>query len=70
MLALGGIGLLRFPDLYSRIHPAGITDTTGGRCAVALIRLLQQEAPAFFSDFEIYDAEDRREAAKVRFHKV
>jgi len=40
------------------------------RCAVALIRLLQTEAPAFFSDFEIYDAEDRREAAKVRFHKV
>ncbi len=40
------------------------------RCAVALIRLLQKEAPAFFSDFEIYDAEDRREAAKVRFHKV
>ena len=40
------------------------------RCAVALIRLLQKEAPAFFSDFEIYDAEDRREAARVRFHKV
>jgi thymidylate synthase (FAD) len=37
---------------------------------VALIRLLQTEAPAFFSDFEIYDAEDRREAARVRFHKV
>lgn len=40
------------------------------RCAVALIRLLGEEAPAFFSDFEIYDAEDRREAASVRYHKV
>ena len=40
------------------------------RCAVALIRLLGEVAPAFFSDFEIYDAEDRREAARVRFHKV
>ena len=40
------------------------------RCAVAMLRLLQEEAPAFFSDFEIYVAEDRREAAKVRFHKV
>jgi thymidylate synthase (FAD) len=40
------------------------------RCAVALIRLLGEAAPAFFSDFEIYDAEDRREAARVRFHKV
>jgi thymidylate synthase (FAD) len=40
------------------------------RCAVALIRLLHEAAPAFFSDFEIYDAEDRREAARVRFHKV
>ena len=28
-LLIGGIGLLRFPDLYSRIHPAGITDTAG-----------------------------------------
>src|SRR5829696_1635483 len=33
------------------------------RLAVAVIRLLQREAPAFFSDFEIYTAEDRREAA-------
>jgi multicomponent Na+:H+ antiporter subunit G len=25
----GGIGLLRLPDFYSRIHAAGITDTMG-----------------------------------------
>lgn len=28
-LIIGGIGILRFPDFYSRIHPAGITDTMG-----------------------------------------
>lgn len=28
-LLIGGIGLLRMPDLYTRIHPAGITDTAG-----------------------------------------
>jgi thymidylate synthase (FAD) len=40
------------------------------RMAVAVLRLLQHEAPGFFSDFEIYVAEDRREAAKVGYHKV
>jgi thymidylate synthase (FAD) len=40
------------------------------RLAVALIRLLQAEAPAFFNDFEIYAAADRREAARVGYHKV
>ena len=40
------------------------------RAAIALLRLLQAEAPAFFSDFEIYEAADRREAARISFHKV
>jgi thymidylate synthase (FAD) len=40
------------------------------RVAVAALRLLQSEAPGFFSDFEIYDAEDRREAARISYHKV
>ena len=40
------------------------------RCAVAVLRLLQREALGFFSDFVIYVAEDRREAAKVEYHKV
>jgi thymidylate synthase (FAD) len=40
------------------------------RLAVAIIHMLRVEAPAFFSDFEIYDAGDRREAARVGFHKV
>ena len=40
------------------------------RLAVAALRLLQHEGPGFFSDFVIYVAEDRREAAKVEYHKV
>lgn len=40
------------------------------RMAVTVLRLLKEEAPGFFSDFEIYDADDRREAARVGYHKV
>jgi thymidylate synthase (FAD) len=40
------------------------------RCAVAIIKLLSKESPAFFSDFEIYPADDRREAARIVYHKV
>lgn len=40
------------------------------RFAVTTLRLMQQEAPGFFSDFVIYVADDRREAAKVDYHKV
>lgn len=40
------------------------------RCAIAMLKLLQGESPAFFSDFEIYQAEDRREAARIVYHKV
>ena len=40
------------------------------RCALMILRTLQSEAPAFFDDFEIYMADDRREAARVRYHKV
>ena len=40
------------------------------RAALALLRALQAEAPGFFSDFEIYQGEDRREAARVVYHKV
>ncbi len=28
-MIIGGIGLLRLPDFYTRIHAAGITDTVG-----------------------------------------
>jgi thymidylate synthase (FAD) len=40
------------------------------RMAVAALRMLQGEAPGFFSDFEVYVAADRREAAKLTYHKV
>ncbi len=40
------------------------------RMAVMALRLLQREAPGFFSDFEIYTADDRREAARIAYHKV
>lgn len=40
------------------------------RLAVQVLRVLQVEAPGFFSDFEIYDAADRREAARIGYHKV
>jgi len=40
------------------------------RLAVMTLRLLQSEALGFFSDFVIYVADDRREAAKVEYHKV
>jgi thymidylate synthase (FAD) len=40
------------------------------RCAIAALGVLQGVAPGFFSDFEIYDAEDRRQAARILYHKV
>lgn len=40
------------------------------RMALMVLRVLQQEAPAFFSDFETYTAVDRAESAKIDYHKV
>jgi thymidylate synthase (FAD) len=40
------------------------------RLAIACLRVLQSSAPAFFSDFEIYTAGDRHDAARVTYHKV
>jgi thymidylate synthase (FAD) len=40
------------------------------RCAVAVLKLLQHEAPGLFSDFEFYVGEDRKEAARIIYHKV
>ena len=39
-----GVGVLRFPDFYSRMHAAGVTDTLGA--ALILIALMMQ-APNF-----------------------
>ena len=40
------------------------------RMAVAVLRLLQKEAGSLFSDFEVYVAGDKQEAARVTYHKV
>ncbi len=40
------------------------------RFAITALKLMQAEAPAMFSDFEIYVAEDRREAARLIYHKI
>src|SRR5690242_9766712 len=40
------------------------------RMAIACLRLLQHEAPALFSDFEIYVGDDKQDSARVAFHKV
>ena len=40
------------------------------RMAVACLRTLREAAGALFSDFEIYVADDKQEAARVTYHKV
>jgi len=40
------------------------------RLAVAVLRILQAEAPALFADFELYPAADGTESGRVRYHKV
>lgn len=40
---VGGIGILRFPDFFSRMHAAGITDTLGASLVLAGL-MLQAEA--------------------------
>jgi thymidylate synthase (FAD) len=40
------------------------------RLAVSIVRLFADLAPGLFSDFEVYTAEDRREAARISYHKV
>ncbi len=40
--AIGGLGLLRLPEFYARMHGAGVTDTLGA--ALLLIGLMLQPA--------------------------
>ncbi|MEJ5376677.1 MAG: monovalent cation/H(+) antiporter subunit G [bacterium] len=35
----GGVGILRFPDFYSRLHPAGKLDTSGSVLAMSGLAL-------------------------------
>ncbi|MDX1657002.1 MAG: monovalent cation/H(+) antiporter subunit G [Candidatus Competibacteraceae bacterium] len=39
-LILGGIGILRMPDFYTRLHAAGVTDTLGA--GLILVGLMLQ----------------------------
>ncbi|MEM1103902.1 MAG: monovalent cation/H(+) antiporter subunit G [Pseudomonadota bacterium] len=40
LIFCGGLGLLRFPDFYTRLHAAGVTDTLGAE--LILIGLMLQ----------------------------
>jgi thymidylate synthase (FAD) len=40
------------------------------RMAIAVLRVMQGEVPGLFADYTIYTASDRRESARVGFHKV
>jgi multicomponent Na+:H+ antiporter subunit G len=42
-LLIGGIGLLRFPDFYSRLQAAGVTDTV---CSISILLGLTLQADA------------------------
>ncbi len=46
-LLVGGIGLLRLPDLFTRMHAAGITDTLGA--GLILVGLMFQAGPTLVS---------------------
>lgn len=44
----GGVGLVRFPDLYTRLHAAGVTDTGGTIfmvLAMILVTIAQYQNP-------------------------
>lgn len=41
---IGAVGVLRFPDFFSRLHPAGITDTL---CASLILLGLMLQANDF-----------------------
>lgn len=41
---IGGIGLIRLPDFYARVHGAGLTDTLGAT-AILLGLILYAQAP-------------------------
>lgn len=45
--AVGGIGIVRFPDFYTRLHPAGKADTLGA--TLVLLGLVVHEGPSLLS---------------------
>ncbi len=52
----GSIGLIRFPDFYSRLHPAGKLDTAGNvltMSAMALYTLQELSIASLLTAFKI-----------------
>jgi multicomponent Na+:H+ antiporter subunit G len=47
---VGGIGVLRLPDFYTRLHGAGITDTLG---AGLILTGLMVQADSFLTVFKL-----------------
>ena len=43
IMLIGSLGLLRMPDFYTRLHPAGMTDTLGA--GLVLLGLMLQAGP-------------------------
>jgi multicomponent Na+:H+ antiporter subunit G len=43
----GGIGLLRFPDFYTRMHAVGVTDTLGAGMILVGLMLLSTDLLVF-----------------------
>ena len=48
---VGGIGLLRFPDLYSRLHAVGLTDSL---CAALILLGLGLQAGWAFESVKLF----------------
>ena len=40
----GGVGILRFPDFYTRLHAVGVTDTLGAGMILIGLMLQSQES--------------------------
>lgn len=43
----GGIGLLRFPDFYTRMHAAGVTDTLGAGMILVGLMIISTDLLVF-----------------------
>lgn len=44
----GGVGILRFPDFYTRMHAVGVTDTLGAAMILVGLMLLRPENLVLF----------------------
>ena len=48
---IGGVGLLRFPDIYSRLHAVGVTDTG---CALLILLGLGLQSGWSFATVKLF----------------